>query len=197
MISYILRKHAAPWALAALALSVPALAQAPEPTLSRERLARWVVAASERASGGARRLSQPVADAMAGAALRNPFGTDDAALVGLASLEVSIAWFETGGQLALSPRGSNDGGASACWAQVYLPHGARTLEGWSAAELRADPDKCATVAVRLIHQSFERGPSDCGLCLYARGRDTPEARRLSGARVALAERLAREVPLPP
>lgn len=164
-------------------------------TMKREDLSAWIVRASLHASGGARRVTQPVADAMADAAIENPIIRESHSIYAIAAIEVALAWFETGGQLVNDPTGSNDHGASACWAQIYLPHGARTVEGWTAGDLRADPKKCATAAVRLIKASLASSPScnACGLTVYARGRDTEEGRRLSRSRLALAEKLLREV----
>jgi hypothetical protein len=153
-------------------------------------LAAFAVAASIVASGGARKLTAPVADAMAQAALENPIlANDERSARVLVAIEVALAWHEGSNQL--NPAGSNDGGNSHCWAQVYLPNGARTREGWTGAELRSDPKKCATVAVRLIKASLAASPTCdlCGLVVYARGRDTPEGRRLSAVRMGLARRL--------
>lgn len=173
-----------------IVISTAALAQ--PRTITRGELSEWIVRASDRASGGARHLSQPVAEAMADAALAH---ADTNEALAMASIEVAIAWFETGGQLVNDPAGSNDHGASACWAQIYLPHNARTEEGWTGGELRADPKKCATVAVRLVRASIASSPScdGCELTVYARGRDTAEGRRLSRVRMALARRLLSEV----
>jgi hypothetical protein len=165
--------------------------------ISAAVLAKWAIAASLVASGGARRLTQPIADGMAQAALESPIiANDDRSAIALVGIEVALAWMEGGNQL--DPVGSNDHGASACWAQIYLPNGGRTREGWSAAELRADPLKCARVAVRLIKASLASSPSCdlCGLVVYARGRDTAEARELSRHRMALAVRLVRDVSVP-
>lgn len=179
-----------------IVIATGALAQPRPVTWTQSELSAWVTRASSHASGGQRHLSQPVADAMAEAALANPILAEDRAIMSVASIEVSLAWYETGGQLVNDPSGSNDHGNSACWAQVYLPNGARTLEGWTGAELRADPKKCARVAVRLIKASLLSSPTcnGCGLVTYARGHDTPEARRLSQTRMGLAERLMKEVP---
>ena len=159
--------------------------------IARAALASWIVAASLVASHGARKIVEPVALAMADEAIAA--ADDDATVRALSAIEVSIAWYEGANRLA--PIGSNDGGASACWAQIYLPGGVRTAEGWTAAELRADPAKCAHVAVRLIKASIVASPScdGCELTVYARGRDTAEGRRLSRVRRALARRLLREV----
>ena len=160
--------------------------------IARSALTAWIVAASLVASSGARKLSERVAQAMADEAIAAADGNDAVAL-SLSSIEVSLAWFEGGNEL--SPHGSNDHGQSACWAQIYLPNGARTLEGWTASELRSDPQKCAHVAVRLIRASISASPTcdGCALTIYARGRDTAEGRRLSRVRMALARRLLAEV----
>lgn len=136
---------------------------------------------------------------MAEAAMTLRLDGDQRPVLALAAVEVALAFYETGGQLTNDPHGPNDGGQSHCWAQIYLPNGQKTAEGWTGAELRADPKKCATVAVRLIKQSFERSPAceGCGLTVYARGRDTPDGRRLSRTRMNLAHRLVSEVPWPP
>lgn len=159
-------------------------------------LTAWIVAASLFASGGVRKLTQPVAEAMAEAAMQTRMvDGNDGPILALASIEVALAWFETGGQMTNSPTGSNDGGNSFCWAQIYLPNGAKTAEGWTGVELRDDPKKCAKVAVRLIKTSADRGPADCELCLYARGRVTEQARALSRNRMALARRLLTQIHL--
>ena len=163
--------------------------------ISKTSLVAWILAASVAASHGARRLSQVVAEAMADEALAHPVvDGDDGARV-TAAYEVSIAWHEAAN--LQDPRGSgigsSDHGQSWCWGQVYLPGGGRTAEGWTGPQLAADPRKCAAVVVRIVRASVEHGPADCELCLYARGKVTAEARRLSATRVALARRLLREV----
>ncbi len=161
--------------------------------LTRSALLAWTLAASSLASHGAHPVSPDLASALVDAALANPLVATDAGIRTTLALEVALVWLE--GHNDLNPKGYNDGGASACAFQVYLVHGARTAEGWTADELRHDARKCATVGVRLIKASVERGPRDCELCLYARGRDTAEARRLSAHRVGLAKRLIHEVRL--
>jgi hypothetical protein len=149
------------------------------------------------ASGGAKRLTLPVAEAMAAAALESPIiAGDDRSTLQLVAVEVAIAWFE--GHNDLDPAGYNDAGQSHCWGQIHLPNGARTREGWTGAELRRDPLKCARVVVRLVKASFAASPTcdGCGLTVYSRGRDTAEGRELSRHRMTLAVRLVREVAAP-
>lgn len=135
-------------------------------------------------------LPQDVASAIAERVLSTSTTDDETRTIAGAAL--ALAWYETGGQLVNDPRGSNDGGRSHCWAQVYLPNGARTAEGWTGAELRASPIKCATVGVRLIYASVRASPTcdGCGLTVYARGRDTAQGRALSRTRMRLAARVA-------
>jgi hypothetical protein len=160
--------------------------------VTKMALVAWGLSASLVASHGARKLSSSVLDAMADAALENPVVVGDDGPRVTMGYEVAIAWLE----------GANDGAAlgdgrsSYCWGQIHLPHGARTREGWSGRELLSDPHKCATVVVRIVRSSIVRGPADCALCLYARGRVTPEARRMSKHRVDLVHELLRLVPLP-
>jgi len=114
------------------------------------------------------------------------------------SIEVSLAWHESANMQ--DPRGSgignSDHGQSWCWGQIYLPGGGRTREGWTGPELAREPIKCARAVVRIVKASLSASPTcnECGLVVYARGRDTEEGRRLSVSRMSLAHRLMREVP---
>ncbi len=159
-------------------------------------LKAWGLAASLVVTNNTHHLSDQVLDGMAQAALANPIIVTDESVKTMMGIEVAIAAYETGRQMVLDPSGSNDGGNSHCWAQIYLPNGGRTLEGWSGADLRHDPLKCAKVAVRLIKGSLLASPScnECGLTVYARGRDTEEGRSLSKNRMSLAHKLLRDVP---
>ena len=155
-------------------------------------LVAWGLAASLVASNGARKLSSSVLAAMADAALANPVVDGEDGPRVTMGYEVALAWFEG----ANDGRAIGDGHNSYCWGQIYLPNGARTKEGWSGPELVSDPLKCANVVVRIVHTSIAQGPSDCELCLYARGRVTPEARRISKHRVDLVKKLLSTVPMP-
>lgn len=162
--------------------------------ITRSMLIAWGLAASQLASRGQRKLSSTVLEGMADAALANPIASTDDGVRATMAFEVAIAWFEG----ANDPRAIGDGHASYCWGQVYLPNGARTLEGWTGPELVADAAKCAAVVVRLVKASALASPK-CALCeltVYARGRDCPQGRSLSRNRVALAHKLATTIPLP-
>jgi hypothetical protein len=171
-------------------------------TITKAALIAWGLAASDVASNHVRHLKEDVVEGMADASLANPITDSDEGVRLMMAYEVSIAWNEAHNEL--DPRGSNDGGASHCFGQIYLPNGARTLEGWTGAELRADARKCAIVVARLVKSSASdrRAPENCPLCIYARGfrwMGNPEvmleARRLSDVRTSLAKRLFRDVPL--
>lgn len=170
--------------------------------ISLGALKAWGLAASIAASHHTKHLSDRVLEGMGQAALDNPITATDDGVRTTMAYEVALAWFE-GHNEDGQPHGSNDGGNSFCWAQINLPHGARTHEGWTGHDLVNDPLKCATVAVRIIKQSATdtRAPIDCPLCIYARGyrwvgdpKVLAEARSLSAHRAALARRLLREVP---
>ena len=85
--------------------------------------------------------------------------------------------------------------ADHCAFQIHLSPGAKTTEGWSAADLRDDAGKCVAVAFRMLRTSLrlcEAHP----LAWYAegpRGCASPRAQRLSADRMWLAKKLAREV----
>jgi hypothetical protein len=87
-----------------------------------------------------------------------------------------------------------DQGHSHCAGQIYLSHGFRTREGWSGADLREDVDKCMTVVVRMVRESFAvcaHLPPEERLALYARGScASAEGRRISRDRSRLARRIA-------
>lgn len=66
-----------------------------------------------------------------------------------------------------------DHGSSWCFAQVHLPAGAKTRDGWTGPELAADPSKCARAALRTLRVSMSRCawlPPEERIALYARGR---------------------------
>ena len=91
-----------------------------------------------------------------------------------------------------------DHGDSHCAGQIYLPGGAKTREGWSGADLRADVDKCLFVVARKVRESFAACaslPAEERMALYARGScASDEGRRLSRDRSRLAKRIAAGVP---
>jgi len=119
-----------------------------------------------------------------------PLFKDDADKRKTAALLVSISFRES----SLRNDAIGDKGQSSCAFQIYLPSAQKTREGWSGPELRDDPIKCVTVAMRLLRESFRvdaRNP----VAFYARGPrwQAPEARRISADRMALARRLLAQV----
>lgn len=91
-------------------------------------------------------------------------------------------------------RAVGDRGSSFCWAQINLPNGRRTSEGWSGFELTAEPEKCAVVALRSLRGSLgicRHLPLEERLAAYAGGScDSEYGRRISRDRYRLAVRAA-------
>ncbi|HEX7403722.1 MAG TPA: hypothetical protein VF287_06885, partial [Usitatibacter sp.] len=173
-----------------------------------EALSAWVVKASLVASGGLVALPVPYADAVAAEVTTAPvFAGPDGALR-TAALDVALAWLEGANNPSIlgdclipderpgyHPCTEARQPRSFCAMQVFLPGGARTLEGWGRADLLTDPAKCVHAGNRIILASILADRTGtCALCIYARGRDTPEARRLSDHRMRLAKKLLAEVP---
>lgn len=86
-----------------------------------------------------------------------------------------------------------DKGTSHCAGQIHLPGGARTAEGWSGEDLRADPSRCLAVVSRMLRASFSACralPFEERLAVYARGScNSLEGRRISRDRMRLAARI--------
>jgi hypothetical protein len=84
---------------------------------------------------------------------------------------------------------------SFCAFQLHLPWGAKSAEGWTGEELASDPDKCVTAAMRLLRESIRACPKH-PLAWYASGPtgcESERAQRISRDRMALAQRLLRDV----
>lgn len=131
-----------------------------------QALIRFVLAASLVVSGGTKTLPQSFAEAIAKNAFYSPLvETPDGPKVTAAFL-VALSWTEGG----FNPAAIGDGGYGHCALGIYLPPAApRTFDGWTGAELDADPDKCVRAGLRLLRWSVEHGPTSCPMCIYARG----------------------------
>lgn len=84
---------------------------------------------------------------------------------------------------------------SFCAFQLHLPWGAKSAEGWTGEDLTSDPDKCVAAAMRLLRESIRACPKH-PLAWYASGPagcESERAQRISRDRMALAQRLLREV----
>ena len=84
---------------------------------------------------------------------------------------------------------------SFCAFQVHTWDG-KTQEGWTGPELAEDPDKCVTVAMRMLRQSMRSCPEH-PLAFYAegpKGCTSVRGQRISRDRMAIAQRLVRDVP---
>lgn len=87
---------------------------------------------------------------------------------------------------------------SFCAFQVHTWDG-KTQEGWTGPELAEDPDKCVKVAMRMLRQSMKICPEH-PLAFYAegpRGCTSRRGQRISRDRLAIAQRLVRDVPFDP
>jgi hypothetical protein len=119
-----------------------------------------------------------------------------------ASFEISLSRYESGnrqvvgdckGLKAGDPHCGEPGTEpqSFCFLQIHLPHGAKTAEGWSGADLMADPLKCARAGREIIRRSILQGPADEPLKLYA------GSSKLGRTRTDLAKQIYQLVPFTP
>lgn len=114
-----------------------------------------------------------------------------ALLVAIAFRESSLRADAVGDHVAGKP-------TSFCAFQLHLPWGRTTAEGWSGAELLEDPEKCVAAAMRMLRISMKVCPSS-PLAWYASGPagcENARAQRISRDRMAIAQRLVRDVHLP-
>ncbi len=84
---------------------------------------------------------------------------------------------------------------SFCAFQINLPFGKKTAEGWTGDDLVQDPDKCVTAAMHMIRVSMKICPEH-PLAFYAegpRGCTSKRAQAISRDRLAIAQRLVRDV----
>lgn len=167
-------------------------------------LISWLTAASLLASEGHRALPPAFVTELAAAIDAKPLFVGGPLTD--ASLMVSLAWIEGGnvpsavgdcpGKMPGDLTCTSMQARSWCVYQIHLLPGNRTIEGWTGPELAADARKCITVARRLIEMSIkstENKDGKCPLCVYARGRWTPESQKLSDFRMRLAKKLLKEV----
>lgn len=115
------------------------------------------------------------------------------------ALLVAMAFRES--SLRESAVGDHVGGkpTSFCAFQLHLPGGTKSAEGWTGEDLANDPEKCVTAALRLLRASIRACPKH-PIAWYASGPagcDSERAQRISRDRMALAQRLIREVKEPP
>ena len=159
-------------------------------------LLTWVLAASALLAPG--RSHERLGTAIAIRAEAEPplfKGDDDrrktaAFLIAIAFRESSLKADATGDKRNGKP-------TSFCAFQINL-WDRKTKEGWSGADLIEDPDKCVTVAMRMLRESAKACPAH-PLAFYAEGPagcTSERAQRISLDRMAIAERLRRDVPWP-
>ena len=84
---------------------------------------------------------------------------------------------------------------SFCAFQIHLPFGAKTADGWTGQDLLDDSNKCVSTALRMLRASMKMCPAH-PLAFYASGPggcESVRAQRISRDRVAIAQRLVRDV----
>jgi hypothetical protein len=116
-----------------------------------------------------------------------------------AALLVAIAFRES--SLRAEAVGDHVGGkpTSFCAFQLHLPWGRKTAQGWTGAELVEDPAKCVTAAMHMLRISMRVCPA-YPLAWYASGPigcENARAQRISRDRMAIAQRLIRDVRVTP
>lgn len=157
-------------------------------------LLAWVVAASSLLAPS--RQHDPLAEAIASRAeAEAPLfkGDDDrrktsALLVAIAFRESSLRADAVGDHVAGKP-------TSFCAFQIHLPFGAKTADGWTGADLVEDPQRCVAAAMRMLRESMRMCPA-FPLAFYAAGPagcENARAQRISRDRLAIAQRLLRDV----
>ncbi|GAC1545038.1 MAG: hypothetical protein NVS3B10_09190 [Polyangiales bacterium] len=154
----------------------------------------WVVAASSLLAPARQHdeLASAIADRVE---VEPPLFKGDDDRHRTAALLVAIAFRES--SLRAAAVGDHVGGkpTSFCAFQVHLPWGAKTADGWTGQDLLEDPDKCVAAAMRMLRMSMQMCPSH-PLAWYAAGPTgcgSPRAQRISRDRMAIAQRLLRDV----
>ena len=160
-------------------------------------LLAWVLAASSTLVPG--RPHDDLASAIATRAEAEPaLFKDDADRRKTASLLLAISFRES--TLRAEAVGDMKHGkpTSFCAFQIHLPWGQKTAEGWTGDDLVQDADKCVTAAMHMIRASMRVCP-EYPLAWYAEGPNGCTSRRaqnISRDRLAIAQRLVRDVKMP-
>ncbi|MDB4944402.1 MAG: hypothetical protein JWP97_3936 [Labilithrix sp.] len=165
--------------------------------ISMSALLTWVVAASSLLAPA--HPHDQLAEAIATRATAEaPLFKGDEDRLKTSALLVAIAFRES--SLRANAVGDHVAGkpTSFCAFQIHVPGGARTADGWTGPELAEDPDKCVTTALHMLRESMQKCPAH-PLAFYASGPsgcDNARAQRISRDRLAIAQRLIRDVKQP-
>jgi hypothetical protein len=163
-------------------------------------LAKWILAAALHLSPN--RNHDQLADAVSKViAAQGPLFQNDTNNQKTAALMLSVAFRE--GSLLPGIKGDKDkrgNFTSFCTAQIHLPGGAKTLEGWTGDELADDFEKCFTVQHRMLKESMRVCPKH-PIAFYAEGKNSEtcesnRAQRISNDRMWLAGNLVKKVEWP-
>ena len=154
----------------------------------------WVLAASTTLAPGRShdRLAEAITNRVE---MEAPLFKGDEDKRRTASFLIAIAFRESSLKADVVGDFRNGKPTSFCAFQVHTWDG-KTQEGWTGPELAEDPNKCVTVAMRLLRQSM-KGCPDHPLALYAEGPTgctSARGQRISRDRLAIAQRLVRDVP---
>ena len=154
----------------------------------------WVLAASSTLAPGRShdRLAEAITNRVEAEA---PLFKNDEDKKRTASFLVAVAFRESSLKADAVGDFRNGKPTSFCAFQVHTWDG-RTTEGWSGPDLAEDPNKCVTVAMRMLRQSMKSCP-DHPLAMYAegpKGCESPRGQRISRDRLAIAQHLLRKVP---
>ena len=157
-------------------------------------LLAWLLAAASTLAPGRShdRLAEAIADRVEAEA---PLFKGDDAKTKTASFLLAIAFRESSLRADAVGDFRNGRPTSFCAFQVHTWDG-KTSEGWTGPDLAEDPQKCVTVAMRMLRQSMRMCPEH-PLAFYAegpRGCTSTRGQRLSRDRMAIAARLVRDVP---
>lgn len=157
----------------------------------------WVLAASSTLAPGRShdRLAEAITNRVE---MEAPLFKGDEDKKRTASFLVAVAFRESSLKADAVGDFRNGKPTSFCAFQVHTWDG-RTSEGWSGPDLAEDPNKCVTVAMRMLRQSMKMCPEH-PLAFYAegpKGCESPRGQRISRDRLAIAQHLVRKVPFDP
>jgi len=160
-------------------------------------LLAWVLAASSTLAPGRShdRLAEAITNRVEAEA---PLFRGDEDKHRTAAFLVAIAFRESSLHADAVGDFRNGKPTSFCAFQVHTWDG-KTTEGWTGRDLAEDPDKCVTVAMRMLRQSMKMCPEH-PLAFYAegpKGCSSVRGQRISRDRLAVAQHLVRVVPRDP
>jgi hypothetical protein len=133
-----------------------------------------------------------------------------------ATLLLGLSWMESGWRKDVDlgqGKEARGGGMDTCLMQIRLGKNEKTAEGWTWEDLVQDREKCFRAGLRIVRRSMKACgslPVEYRLSAYASGschegtyklflageRPLTDGHKKSAARIAVAKRLLRKLPLP-